>query len=88
VRRAMSRLPTVILSQEDVATAKALLDACKTRGFFLLTGHGIPAEKVDKMFAHVGDCPPGLTEPKFSQSRTFHGQSTELKQTVRRPQNA
>ena len=34
-----------------------VVDAFSVWGFAVLTGHGIPREKVDKMFALVSQCP-------------------------------
>jgi isopenicillin N synthase-like dioxygenase len=50
------------------ATAHAIAQACRDTGFFYLTGHGVPSDLIDAMFA---------------QSRAFYGLPIEERRSVR-----
>lgn len=49
-------MPNIDLSkfgspEANAALAQQLIDAVRTKGFFYVTGYGIPQEEVDKQFA-------------------------------------
>lgn len=45
----MTTVPVIDLRGDDADVAAAIDRACRTRGFFLVTGHGVPAELVDAL---------------------------------------
>ncbi len=37
------------------AVVRAVCDACEGIGFFVITGHGVPTDRVDRVFGNGGD---------------------------------
>eukprot|EP00878_Enallax_costatus_P011506 GHUV01012012.1.p1 GENE.GHUV01012012.1~~GHUV01012012.1.p1 ORF type:complete len:265 (+),score=49.98 GHUV01012012.1:753-1547(+) len=48
-----SVIPLVDISQDEATAAKQVCRACTEQGFMYVTGHGIPSEQVDAVFAQL-----------------------------------
>ena len=47
----MKEVPVINIGQDRHAVAKLINEACIKWGFFLITGHGVPNQLIDRMFS-------------------------------------